>query len=374
MAQGQDYYEILGVDRNATQDQIKRAFRRLARRHHPDVSPEDPEAEARFREIAEAYQALSDPERRAQYDLYGRVGPAGPLAGDIWEELSGLGGLFEAFFGPRAPAHPRLRPGADLRYDLEVELAEVATGVEKRIVVERLRACDTCQGTGSRSKSGPQPCPTCRGSGQTRHTAATPFGHLSTVSTCAQCGGAGTVMPDPCPDCRGSGRRAITGVVPVKIPAGVEHGATLRLHGEGESGERGARAGDLYVVVHVKPHEIFERQGRDLQCVVPIAFTTAALGGVASVPTLAGGTEELTIPPGTQTGETFTLLGLGLPDAHTEVRGSLHVTVRVVTPAHLTPRQQDLLSEFAREGGNQVDVPRGWFARLRDALRGEEGE
>ena len=371
MAQKRDYYQVLGVDRNASQDQIKRAFRRLARKHHPDVNPDDPQAEARFREVAEAYEVLGDPEKRAQYDMYGHVGPGGPLVGDIWEELSGMGGIFDAFFGVRTPQRRRPRPGADLRYDVEIELAEAATGVEKRIVVERLRQCQTCSGTGSRSRSGPQSCPACKGSGQMRHTAATPFGRLSTVTTCTSCGGRGTAIRDPCPDCRGSGRRQTTETVAVEIPAGIEDGGTIRLDGQGEAGEPGARAGDLYVFAHIRPHDFFERRGRDLWCEAPIAFTTAALGGHVRVPTLLGEPEELSIPPGTQTGETFSIAGHGLPDLRTGVRGAQHVTVRIVTPTRLTPRQQALLEEFAREGGDQIES-KSWFARLRDALRGEE--
>ena len=373
MAQTRDYYEVLGVPRDASPDQIKRAFRRLARRHHPDVSPEDPEAEVRFREVAEAYEVLRDPERRAQYDMYGQVGPSGPLLGDIWEELSGLGGLFDAFMGPRAAARRGPRRGADLRNDLEVELEDIATGAERRPVVERMSACDTCQGTGSRSQSRPQVCPACRGSGQTRRTTATPFGHLSTATTCGSCGGLGEVVGDPCPDCRGSGRRSATATIPVTLPAGIEEGTALRLEGEGEAGERGAPPGNLYVVVHLKPHDIFTRQGRDIVCEAPIPFTTAALGGTVTVPTLTDGPERLSIPAGTQTGETFRVRHRGLPDVRTGIRGSQLVTVRVVTPKRLTPRQQELLAEFAQEGGDQVDAPKGWLSRLREALRGEEG-
>jgi len=369
MAEEQDYYEILGVGRHASQEEIKRAFRRLARRYHPDVNAE-PGAEARFKEIAEAYAVLSDAERRAEYDRYGRTGRP-VITSDLWEDL-GFGGLFDAFFGTGAAGGPRSARGADLRYDLEVELAEAATGVDREVEVERLRACRACEGTGSRSKSGERACPTCGGTGQVRQTTSTPFGRLSTVTTCPHCAGVGRLISDPCRECRGSGRRAVAEELTVSIPAGVEDGATLRLDAEGEAGERGAPAGDLYVVIHVRPHEFFRRRGRDLRCEVPISFVTAALGGIVQVPTLADGPAELVISPGTQTGETLQLHGHGLPDARTGVRGSLYVRVRVVTPARLTPRQQELLREFAREGGDEVDLPKGWFARLREALRGEE--
>jgi len=372
MAPQRDYYDILGVGRNASQDEVKRAFRRLARRHHPDVNPNDPEAEARFKELAEAYEVLGDRERRARYDHFGQASPTGGLSGDFWQEFGGFGDLFEAFFGGRPVAHRRRRRrGADLRYDLEVTLDEVATGVEKTIAAERVQSCKDCGGTGSHSKSGEKTCPDCHGSGQTQHTTATPFGRLSTVTACQTCGGDGTVVSDPCQTCRGTGQSVGKAEIAVKVPAGVEEGVSLRLEGEGESGERSAAPGDLYVFIHVKPHDIFERRGRDLYCEVPIPFTAAALGATIRVPTL-NGPEDLTVPAATQSGESFLLRGRGLPDVRTGVRGSEHVKVRVVIPTKLTARQRELLAEFAREGGDQIDDEKGWFARFRDALRGEE--
>lgn len=367
-----DYYRVLGVDRSASQSEIKRAFRRLARRHHPDVNPQDPEAEARFKEMAEAYAVLGDPERRDQYDRYGHAAPPSAFAGDLWEGLAGFGDLFDAFFGPRWGAdRGRAARGSDLRYDLEITLEEVAQGAEKTFSAERLQRCAECRGTGSESRAEGQLCRSCRGTGQSQRTTATPFGRLSTVTTCETCRGEGRVVSDPCPECRGAGRRVGKAEVSVTIPAGVEDGASLRLEGEGEAGERGAQPGDLYVFVHVKPHEMFERRGRDLYCEVPVPFTTAALGGSVSIPTLAG-PDELKVGAGTQTGKVFLVRGKGLPDVRTGVRGSQHVRVRVVTPEKLTPRQRELLEEFAREGGDQLDEEKGWFARLRDTLSGEE--
>ncbi len=372
MPSRRDYYEVLGVDRQATQAEIKQAFRRLARRHHPDVNPNDAQAEARFKEMAEAYAVLSDPERRDQYDRYGRAAPPGAFAGDLWEELTGFGDLFDAFFGPRWAARRRESArGSDLRYDLEITLEEVASGAEKTISAERLQRCDECGGTGSRSEEGEELCRSCRGTGQSQRTTATPFGRLSTVTTCQVCRGGGTVVADPCPACQGTGRRAGKTTLTVTIPAGVEDGVSLRLEGEGEAGERGAPPGDLYVFVHVRPHEVFVRRGRDLHCEVPIPFTTAALGGSVPIPTLAG-PDELKVGAGTQTGKTFLVRGKGLPDVRTGVRGSQHVTVRVVTPEKLSPRQRELLEEYAREGGDQLNQDKGWFARLRDTLSGEE--
>ena len=373
MSSKRDYYEVLGVDRNASQDEIKRAFRRLARRHHPDVNPDDPESESRFKEVAAAYEVLRDPERRTQYDYYGHAGPgAAPGVGDFWEEFGGVGNLFDAFFGARRTA-TRARPqrGSDLRYDLTIPLEEVLTGAERTITAQRVARCDDCDATGSRTREGGRPCSMCSGTGQVQHVTATPFGRLSTVTPCQVCRGTGEVIGDPCQTCRGTGRRLTEGEIPVEIPAGIEDGASLRLSGEGEAGERGAPAGDLYVFVHVQPHDIFQRRGRDLFCEVPVAFTTAALGGEIPVPTLEG-PEQLRIPAGTQTGEVLALRGKGLPDARTGVRGAEHIKVRVATPKHLSPRQRELLTEYAREGGDEVHEEKGWFARFRDALRGDE--
>ncbi len=367
-----DYYDVLGVGRSASQDEIKRAFRRLARRHHPDVNPEDPEAEARFKELAEAYEVLGDPERRAHYDFYGQTSSSPAYPGDIFDEFGGFGSIIDAFFGARrSTAQPRARRGADLRYDLEITLEEVLTGAKRTIKAERVQACQDCEATGSRTRAGDRACPKCGGTGQTQLTRTTPFGRLSTVTTCHTCQGGGRVVEDPCQSCGGAGRRVGEAEIPVEIPPGLEDEASIRIEGAGEAGERGAPSGDLYVVVHVKPHEIFERRARDLYCEAPVPFTVAALGGNIPVPTLEG-PEQLQIPAGTQTGKLLSLLGRGLPDARTGVRGALHVKVRIVTPKHLTPRQRELLEEYAREGGDRIEEEKGWFARFRDALRGEE--
>lgn len=372
MAQ-RDYYEILGLDRRASQDDVKRAFRRLAHKHHPDVNPNDPTAEARFKEIAEAYSVLSDPEKRSQYDMYGQVGPGQGLPEDFFDISGGLGEIFEAFFGGMgAQTRPRTaRRGSDLRYDVELTLEEVNTGVARRLTLERLRACEACAGTGSRAQAAPQQCSTCRGAGQVRQLRATPFGRLSTVTTCPACGGDGVVIGDPCPTCRGSGRQPRTEVLAVEIPAGIDEGGTVQVRGEGQAGERGSLAGDLYVVVHVKPHDTFTRRGRDIFCDAPVPMTVAALGGEVMVPTLVA-EEMLPIPAGTQSGRSFTLRGSGLPDARTGVRGNEYVTVRVVTPTRLSDRQRELLQQFAEERDEGGDHAKSWFERLKDALRGEE--
>ena len=373
MSRRRDYYETLGVSHTATQDEIKRAFRRLARRHHPDVNPNEPEAEAQFREIAEAYEVLRDPERRQNYDRFGTAEPGAGLAGDFWQDFGGFQDLFEMFFGGRRgggrPGGPRR--GSDLRYHLQISLAEVAAGAQRTLTLPRVDTCEECGGTGSGSGDAPERCARCRGQGQVEEVASTPFGRLSTITTCSACRGEGAVIADPCEACGGSGRRPREIEVPVSIPAGVEEGAALLIEGEGEAGERGGPRGDLYVVLRVQPHEFFTRHGRDLHCEAPIPFSVAALGGEIAVPTLDG-EDRLTLPPGTQTGRSFVLRGRGLPDARTGVRGSQHVVVRVVTPRHLTQRQKELLAEFVREGGDQMEDPKGWFTRVRDALRGED--
>ena len=372
MPPDRDYYEILGVGRDAGQDEIKREFRRLARRHHPDVNPDDPDSEARFKEVAEAYEVLRDPDRRRQYDYFGHAGPVAPSTGDFWDEFGSFGGIFDAFFGARrGAARAGPRRGSDLRYELEITLEEVLAGVEKTIEAQRVQRCEDCDATGSRSQAGARSCPNCGGSGQTQHATATPFGRLSTVTTCRACEGTGEVVTDPCETCGGTGRRLAQAEIPVQIPSGIEDGASIRVTGTGEAGERGAPPGDLYVFVHVTPHEIFQRRGRDLFCEVPIPFTTAALGGAIRIPTLKG-PDELAVPPGTQTGASFVVRGKGLPDVRTGVCGSQHVAVRVVTPTHLTPPQRELLTGYAREGGDEIEADKGWFDRFRDALRGDE--
>ncbi len=345
-----DLYEILGVDRRATQDEIKQAYRRLAREVHPDVRRDDPHAEEQFKDINEAYAVLSDPAKRSQYDRFGAVG----------QELGPFGGgggpfedLFEMFFGGRtaSPRAEREGPerGSDLRYDLEISLQEVATGVERPITLSRLETCSACFGTGAERGSSPQRCPTCQGSGQVRHAQRTVFGHLTQITTCPQCGGSGTYIANPCANCRGSGQAPSKREVSVAVPAGVEDGMHLRLRGEGEAGMRGGARGDLYVIVHVMPHPVFTRHGRDLHCDVQVSLVQAALGGEIRLPSLDG-EEVLTIPAGTQPGATLTLRGRGLPDMRGG-RGHLHVSVRVTVPTRLTAEQRALLERFAELGG-----------------------
>ncbi|MDR7521088.1 MAG: molecular chaperone DnaJ [Armatimonadota bacterium] len=364
----QDFYEILGVDRRASQEEIKQAFRRLAREMHPDVRRDDPQAEERFKAINEAYQVLSDPVKRSQYDRFGRVGmETGPVGGGFgpFEDL------FDMFFGGRVqPARAeRDAPvrGSDLRYDLEISLEEVARGTERRLTIPRLETCPTCFGTGAERGSSPQECPACRGTGEARVTSRTVFGVMTQIGPCPDCGGTGTYIARPCKKCRGSGRAQVEREVTVTIPAGVEDGMQLRLPGEGEAGVRGGGRGDLYVVVHVKPHPTFVRRGRDLYADLEIGMVQAALGGQVRLQ-LFDGDEAVTIPPGTQPGETITVRGRGLPDLHGG-RGHLHLKVRVVVPRTLTAEQRALLEEFARAGDDGRRPPHEKGIRRKPVIK-----
>lgn len=372
-----DYYEILGVPRNASQDEIKQAYRRLARKYHPDVNPNDRQAEEKFKEINEAYEVLSDPEKRSRYDAYGHEGLSTSAAesgfGGFGFDI-GFGDLVDMFFGTGRAGGERAvgEEGADLRYDLEITLEEAFSGATKRITVERLRECRACSGTGAKPGTRIDVCPTCRGAGQVRYHRATFLGSFSTIQTCPRCEGQGRVIREPCMACDGTGRARRIDELTVDIPPGVENGMRLRLAGEGESGTRGMRAGDLYVFVHVAEHEFFKRRGADLFCEVPISFPQAALGCELSIPTLDGEEIQVNIPPGTQTGDTFKLRGLGMPRVDRRERGDLHIIVRVVVPKSLTPKQRRLLEEFAAasEEAGDSDEPKSFFQRMKQKLLG----
>lgn len=377
MSNKRDYYEILGLTRGASAEEIKKAYRRLARQYHPDVNPNDKSAEEKFKEINEAYEVLSDPQRRQIYDQYGHQGLNGRYGGpgfgiDVFGDLGGFGDIFDMFFGSGARSEARRRTveerGDDLRYDLEITLEEAAAGVEKELRVSRLGRCESCNGSGIRSGSSMVECSYCQGTGQVRHSQHTILGSFSTVTTCATCGGEGRIIRDPCRDCGGQGRLRVTSNVRARIPAGVESEARLVLRGEGDAGRRGGPPGDLYVVIHIKPHKIFERRGTDIFCEIPISFVQAALGDTIEVPCLDG-TEKLHIPEGTQTGTTFKLRGKGLPDANTGLRGDEHVAIRVLTPTKLTENQKRLLLQFAESCGIKFGSPhgKGFFEKLLGA-------
>ncbi len=371
-----DYYVVLGVERTATDQQIKSAYRKLALKHHPDRNPGDRAAEEKFKEAAEAYAVLADPQRRGAYDRFGHAGVSSQGAGgfdptifaDFGDIFGGLGDIFGFgdIFGGRRGGPQR---GADLRYDLEISFEEAATGVETTVQVPRLEACQTCHGSGAAAGSGPSTCPQCQGRGQLRYQQ----GFFTIARTCPQCQGAGRVITKPCTSCRGSGRTPAQRKLTVKIPAGISTGQRLRLQGEGEAGA-GGPAGDLYVVVTVKPHPFFRRDGNDLACVIPVNFPTLALGGEIAVPTLDA-EETVRIPEGTQTGAVFRLRGKGMPDVSGRGRGDLFVTVEVATPRKLTKEQRALVEQLARalpkekfEPREHEDAPedRNIFERVKD--------
>lgn len=356
-----DYYEILGVSRNATKEEIKRAYRKLALRYHPDRNKDNPkEAEEKFKEISEAYGVLSDDEKRAQYDRFGHAGISGRYTQeDIFRTINfddifrgfgfeGFDSIFDVFFGPERRYRPSYNRGADLRYDLEIEFEEAANGTEKEIEIPRSEVCNACNGTGARDSRDIKPCPNCNGTGTVRNVQVRGFTQIVTTTTCRRCNGIGKFIQNPCSACRGSGKVRRVKKILVKIPPGIDTGRKIRLQGEGEAGENGGSSGDLYVVVYVKPHPIFEREGYNIYCEVPITFAQAVLGDEIEVPTLDG-KARLKIPKGTQSHTVFRLKGKGIPYLDGIGRGDEYVKVIVEVPTKLTPRQKKLLLEFSED-------------------------
>jgi molecular chaperone DnaJ len=368
VAQKRDYYEVLGVSRSANEDDVKKAYRKLALKHHPDRNPGDAAAEERFKEASEAYQILSDPERRAQYDRFGHA---------AFEQGGGFGGfdfgaagfedifsdIFGDFFGGgRGRGRTRARRGEDLRYDLEISFVEAVFGVEKVIQVPRLSPCEACKGRGTKGGAARTTCSACQGTGQLRFQQSV----FTIAKTCGQCGGQGTVVKDPCRTCSGSGVAQKTQSLNVKIPGGVDTNSRLKLRGEGEQGRNGGPAGDLYVVVNVAAHPLFRRQQNDIICEVPISFPQAALGAEIDVPTLEGKI-KLKVVAGTQSGSVFRFKGKGAPDLRHGGRGDQLVRVILETPRKLTARQRELLEEFARSSGDEINpISKGFFDKVKE--------
>lgn len=369
-----DYYEVLGVDKNAGADEIKKAFRKAARQYHPDVNKAQ-DAEEKFKEVKEAYDVLSDDQKRATYDRFGHVDPNQGMGGGGFsgQDFGGFGDIFDMFFGgggqrrnPNAPQR-----GNDLQYSMTIEFKEAVFGKEMDITIPRTENCDTCHGSGAKPGTKPETCSACKGTGQQEVIQNTAFGRIVNRRVCSVCNGQGTTVKERCPDCHGAGKVKRQRKIHVKIPAGVDDGAQLRVSGEGESGTRGGPPGDLYIVIRVKSHEFFEREGDDIYCEVPLTFTQAALGDEIEIPTL---TEKvkLRIPAGTQTGTYFRLKGKGVPRLRGYGQGDQHVKVVVVTPTNLDEEQKEMLRQFAGKSGEHThDKQRSLFERMKKAFLGD---
>jgi molecular chaperone DnaJ len=341
-----DYYEILGVTRNATDADIKRAYRTLAVKHHPDKNPDDPHAEEKFKEAAEAYSVLSDSQKRAAYDRFGHAA-AGAGGAGFDPGFTNIEDIFDIFgfgdvFGQRGGRRTTVQRGSDLRYDLEISLEDAANGKDEKLRIPRLETCDECSGTGAEKGTSPETCITCGGSGQTRYQQ----GFFSVMRTCSNCSGKGQMIKSPCSKCRGQGRIEKEKTIEIKIPAGVDTGSRLRVTSEGEAGVNGGPPGDLFIVLHVAAHDTFERQGSDLYSAVPITFAQAALGADIQVKTLDG-EQDLKVPAGTQTGTVFRIKGQGMPNLGGRGKGDLFVAVTLVTPKTLTKEQRKLLEQLS---------------------------
>jgi molecular chaperone DnaJ len=360
-----DYYEILGVHRNADDGELKTAYRKLALKYHPDRNPDNKQAEEKFKEAAEAYEVLRDPEKRAIYNQYGHAGLEGAGFsgfGGFEDIFSSFGDIFEDFFGfnTRRRARSRVQRGADLRYDMRLRFMDAAFGTETEINVEKMEICDECGGSGCEAGTEPEICGQCGGTGQVTRTQ----GFFTVRTTCPNCRGNGQMIAHPCPTCRGSRQVMTSKRVSVKIPAGVDNGSRLRLSGEGEPGLHGGPPGDLYVFIHVEPHDFFVRRENDIICKIPVSFVQAALGDRISVPTL-NGEKELEIPKGTQPGDVFYLRGEGIPSLRNRARGDQIIQAEVKTPTKLSKKQEALLREFAKLEKNKLS------SRLKSMLKGD---
>lgn len=380
MANKRDYYEVLGVDKGADEAAIKRAYRTLAKKYHPDVNPGDKTAEEKFKEVNEAYQVLSNPQKRAQYDQFGHDGPQAGFGGGSGFggfsgfEGGGFGGFEDIFssvfgggFGGGARANGPV-PGDDLRYDLTISFEEAAMGCEKEINLVRDEECPTCNGSGAKPGSKVDSCPTCGGSGQERVVTNTPFGRIQNVRTCSRCHGAGKIITEPCQKCHGRGKVRVSKRRTVKVPAGIDNGQVLTIRGQGGLGERGGQPGDLLIVINVKPHKLFKRRDDDLYIEMPLTFTQAALGAELDVPTLTKPV-KYKFPEGTQPGQVFRLRDQGVTHLRGGGKGDLYITAVVEIPKKLTSQQKELLRQFDEStNGSQYEKKKSFFDKLKDAF------
>ncbi len=374
MATKRDYYEVLGVDKNASAEDIKKAYRKLAKECHPDLHPNDKQAEERFKELNEANEVLSDPEKRARYDQFGMDGPnmggfggAGGYGGGFdFSGFGGMGDIFDQLFGGgMGGARTRNAPqqGNDLRYDLRISFEEAAFGCEKAFEFTRSEVCDTCHGSGAKPGTQPRTCPTCKGTGQVRMQG----GFMVTVRTCQTCGGTGKVVTDKCPACAGTGRQRKRRTASVKVPAGIDNGQTIVMNGQGEPGRNGGPNGDLYIQITVRPHKLFRREGTNLHLDLPISFTQAALGADIEVPTLGGGKTTFHIPEGTQNDAEFRIKGQGIQQLRGSYRGDLILHIRVEVPKRLSDKQKDLLRQFEQiTTGKEYEGRKSFLEKMKD--------
>lgn len=378
MSSKRDYYEVLGVSKGAGKDELKKAYRKLAMKYHPDRNPGDKEAETHFKEVNEAYEVLKDDQKRSAYDQFGHDAFNGGMGGGAGGPgAAGFGGgfadIFDQMFGDfmggqrgGAGAGAGAMRGSDMRYNLDITLEEAFSGKTAKITIPTTAICEKCHGSGAKDGSHPITCPTCGGSGRVRAQQ----GFFTIERTCPTCHGQGQIIKDPCDACGGTGRVRKEKTLEVRIPAGVEEGTRIRLAGEGEAGMRGAPAGDLYIFLSIKPHRVFQRDGANILCKVPIPMVTATLGGVIEVPSIDGGRAKVTIPPGTQTGNQFRLRNKGMSVLRSSARGDMYIQASVETPVNLTKEQQDLLRQFeaagAGSGADQSPESSGFFKRVKD--------
>lgn len=370
-----DFYEILEIDKNASQDEIKKAYRKLAKKYHPDLNPNDAEAEKNFKEATAAYEVLSDDEKRSRYDRYGHAG-VDPQAGSTGD-FGGFGDIFEDIFdifgggfGGSSSQSRRQGPqkGSDLRYDLTLDFKDAVFGVEKEIQLRREENCTTCDGSGAKPGTSKETCSKCNGKGQVQYVQQSPFGQFVRVGTCDQCEGTGEIINEECDTCHGAGRNIKSRRLKIKVPAGVDNDSVISVRGEGEGGYRGGSAGDLYVYISVKPDKIFKRSANNLYVDIPISFTEAALGAEIDVPTLEG-IEKFSVPEGTQTGTRFKLKNKGVPNVRGIGKGDLFFTVDLRTPTKLTDKQKELLKEFADQSGEEYKKEKkSFFEKVKDAF------
>jgi len=376
--QKRDYYEVLGVARSASEEEIKKAYRKLAKKYHPDLNPGNAEAEQNFKEVNEAYEVLSDSNKKARYDQFGHAGVdpnygAGGYGGGFGDfDFGDLGDIFGSVFGggfggfggrranPNAPQR-----GESIRVGLTISFEEAAFGCEKEVSVDRVEMCSDCHGSGCEGDSGAETCPTCHGSGQVQQRRQTPMGVFTTAGVCPQCGGKGKIIKNPCKSCGGSGQQRKRKTLSVSIPAGIDSDQTISLRGQGHAGKNGGPSGDLLIIINVRPHELFRREGNNVWCEAPITFTQAVLGGEMEIPTIDGKV-KYTLPEGTQTGTTFRLRGKGIPNLNGRGRGDQYVTVNIETPRNLTKEQKEALRKFSESLGEQnYEEEKGFFKKFK---------